>query len=123
MKQLLPVFAIFLAFPAVAEEASIVFEGGGERLKIEGTALEDVALYAVEGGHSVVFRLNEEDGAAFSALTGRLIGQVLTLSICGEVLAKPVVRDQISGTGIVPVSDLETALAYVFALKGEAPCP
>lgn len=101
----------------------MVFEGGGERLVIEGAALEDVAPYAVEGGHAVIFRLNDADGAAFSALTGRLIGEVLTMSICGDVVAQPVVRDRLSGSGVVPVADLETAVAYVLALKGEAPCP
>lgn len=112
---------IFSASPLFAAE--IVFEGDGERLVIQGEALKDVAPYAIEGGHSIIFRLSEEDGAAFGALTDKLIGRVLTMSICGEVVAEPLVRDRLSGSGIVPLPDAETAVAYTAALKGDTSCP
>lgn len=110
---------------SLARGADLVFEGGGERLIVPGERLADVVATREPGGTAAVrFRLASEDAEAFYALTGRLVGQPLSVVVCGEELIRPIVREPIAGgVGIVTQDSLPEALALAAQLTGEAPCP
>ncbi len=108
----------------VIDARQIVFEGGGERMVVPGSDLVEVAPYFLNPGHALIFKLNDTDAALFADLTERLIGQPLSVSVCDQELARPVVQDRLQGgSGIVPVVSVEVAVAMAAALRGEADCP
>ncbi len=76
----------------------------------------------LQGLPSVQFRLTEASGAAMAELTGRIVGEKLTVSICDRELVSAVVRERIEGVGVISLPDIETAMETAALLRGEGDC-
>jgi preprotein translocase subunit SecD len=75
----------------------------------------------MHGRPSVSFRLTEASGAAMAELTGAMIGERLTFSLCGRGLVQAVVRESLSGRDILNLPSPEAAVAVAKVLTGDAP--
>ena len=79
----------------------------------------DIAHVAAEE-KGVTIRLSEELSDAFADLTGQLIGEPLAILVCGQEVARPVVRESFaSGSLVFTASE---PVAAVAVLTGQRPC-
>lgn len=117
MKAALAYFVVLASTAAAAED--LVFEGGGTRLALPTSDAQAVFMH---GNPSVQFALGDEAAQAFADLTGGMIGESLTVSLCGIDLVQAVVRERLSGRGIVNLPDIEGALAVAEVMRGDAGC-
>ncbi len=70
------------------------------------------------------FLMNEADALSFAALTGGHIGETMSVSIFGQELVAPVIRERIAGgAGTIRISTMTQAEELALALAGDAPCP
>ena len=81
-----------------ATAADLIFEGGGQRMVVSGDTIPFVELLDLgEGLARVDLVLSPDDRQRFADLTRDLIGEQLTVSVCGIVVAEPHVMDAITG--------------------------
>lgn len=109
--------------PSHANE--LVIEGGSERIELTTDNLDEVAVDDMEaGGAMLLIALKAVESARFSDMTERLVGQAITLTVCGRELARFVVQERIDNAVIVlPLTDRAEAETYARALSGDAVCP
>ena len=97
-----------------------MFEGGGQRLEAE---IAEAAPVFMNGAASVSVRLSANSAAAFAKLTAKMVGKQLVVSLCGNELLRPVVREPlVSGSAIINMPDIQHATAVAKVLQGEANC-
>ena len=99
--------------------ADLVFESADTRLELESAQSEAVFMH---GEPSLSFRLTGEGSTAFAELTGGMIGDELSVSLCGIELMRPVVRERLEGRGIVSMPNIEIAIVVAEVIRGEAEC-
>ena len=130
---------IVLALAPLGGAAALesVFDGGGTRdgaavailglrgaMEIPGQRLDDALVRNDADGTTLLLALGLADSHDFAELTAAHVGLRLRMSVCGFVLAEPLVREAIVG-GVIALSvdTPERAAALAEALAGEAPCP
>ena len=112
-----------LGWPALAGDAIIArFETATGFLEITAADVAEAAPLSGEQGAGLAFELSREAGAAFADLTDRATGDLLTVSVCDEVLARAVVQGRLSGRGQVQVESLAEASRFARVLNGEISC-
>lgn len=123
MRLELAVAVILLTAPLHA--ADLVFEGNGEHLAIPSDRMEvTVSASPVDGAYSLQFRLLAEEARALGQITARLVGQELSVIVCGKEIARPVVRAAITGgVGVISMPAIEDIRLLESQLKGQTPCP
>ncbi|NND21567.1 MAG: hypothetical protein HKO14_05720, partial [Silicimonas sp.] len=108
---------VVLAAPAGASDLSLTT--AGESLSVEVSEAETIFMHGLP---SLQFTLTDRAADAMAALTGRMIGEEMAVSLCGYELVRATVRERISGRGIVNLPSAEAAIAVTGVLKGEADC-
>lgn len=109
--------AFVLAAPAAA--ADLKLSAAGETLIVEVAGAETVFRH---GKPSLQLALTEGASAAMADLTGRMIGQDLTVSLCDRDLVRATVRARISGRGIIDMPTAEAAMVVARVLVDDAGC-
>lgn len=116
--------ALFLAVSASALAAEQVLS-----LRVNGTLMtispDDIAsaTRVDEAETGLAFRLTAARARDLATLTGNNIGEVMQLSICGQELIAPVIREAIvSGSFMVTPVPRTAAQTYLAVLSGKAPC-
>ena len=108
------------AIPSTLWAEPLVFEGGSQRLELVAENAEAIFMHGVA---SVQFGVDAEGAAAMSALTGAMIGETLTISLCGQVLVEAVVRERITGgRSIVNLPNIETATLAATVMTDDRTC-
>lgn len=102
-----------------AGAGELVLAGSGETLTAQVAEAEAIFVH---GRPSVRFALEAAAAGAMAELTGRTVGQDLTVSLCGHALIRATVRERISGRGIVNLPTTEAAFAVAEVLNGKADC-
>jgi preprotein translocase subunit SecD len=106
------------ASPVLA--ADLVFEGGEQRLEAE---IAEASPVYKHGAASISVRLRASSAAAFAKLTTSMVGEQLVVSLCGNELLRPVVREPlVGGQAIINMPDIQHAIAVAEVLQGEADC-
>lgn len=109
-----------LLFPIAGWAEPLVFEGGGQRLELEVLETEAVFMHGVP---SLQIALDEKGAEAISDLTGSMIGERLSVSLCGTVLIEATIHERIdSGRAMVNMPNIETAMAAADVMEGDANC-
>ncbi len=89
----------------------------------QGTFEVAEATAAVARGQPVVqFALTPAAGAAMAEMTGRLIGESVTVTLCDIELLRAVLRARIAGRGVITLSSVEASMAVADVLRGDAGC-
>ena len=101
-------------------QTDLVFESLKARLELSVARIEPVFMH---GQPSVQFELDDPSTSAFAALTGEMIGQTLTVSLCDHDLSEVVVRERLEGRGIIKLPTIEAAIAVADVVQGTAECP
>ena len=87
---------------------------------------EDITSVAIMESYPPGFNIGvgPELAGEIAELTGAHIGEEARFSICGEVVARPVIRERIAGPNmaITPIPPKKVE-GYLMALTGKAPCP
>ena len=104
-------------FSAIA--GVLVLAGSGETLTAQVAEAEAIFMH---GQPSVQFTLEAVAAEAMADLTGRMVGQDLTVSLCGHELIRATVRERIAGRGIINLPTAEAAIAAAEVLNGKAEC-
>ena len=73
-------------------------------------------------GAGLRFVLAPEASSAFADLTERAVGQMMTLTVCGDVLVEAVIRGRLEGRGYVALDSLGEATWYAARMTGKEPC-
>lgn len=110
-------FLALAAFPAVA--GNLTLSGPDQKLVAEIAEAEAIFMH---GEPSLQFILTEPSSVAMGDLTGAMIGQTLTVSLCNIDLVEAVVRERISGRGLINMPSIEAAIAAAEVLTGETAC-
>lgn len=112
--------ALAALFPGdAAQAAELTLSGPDETLIVTVSETETVFM---NGLPSLQFALTEGSSAAMADLTERMIGQDLTVSICGHNLVRAKVRERIYGRGVINMPSAEAAMAVARVLGDGAPC-
>ena len=92
---------------------------------VPGERLADVSLaFDHNGGPAVQFRFSGSDAKAFGELTRDLVGQPLSVLVCGEEVVRPFIREPIyGGSGLITGVTEDEAALLAQRLKGEETCP
>jgi preprotein translocase subunit SecD len=106
----------------VPADAVAVFRTGSEALAMSPCDISEASPQFGEDGAGLSFRLSPDAGAAFSELTGRAVGEELSLYVCDTLLVAAVVRDRLDGNGYVALESLGSAVFYAARMTGEKPC-
>lgn len=72
---------------------------------------------------SVSFILKGKAADAMADLTGNAIGEAVSFSVCGRILAEPIVQGRLSGTGLLVLESRDEAIRVAEILRGERRCP
>ncbi len=108
---------LFAVKMALAEQ--LVLASGSETLSVEIAEVKPVFMHGLP---SIQFVLTETSGEAMATLTEAMIGEPLTVSLCGHDLVRAVVRERIEGRGVINLPDIEAAVATVEVLNGNGDC-
>ena len=106
---------------ALAEDV-VVFATKAGALALSPEDITDAAPQFGETGAGLNFILAPTAAKAFADLTGDSIGQMMTLTICGDILVEAVIRDRLEGRGYVALDSLGDATWYASRMTGEASC-
>lgn len=112
-------FSLCLAISTPAFAGELVLKVPDETLIAEVADAEAIFMH---GNPSVLFSLAQDAALAMADLTGAMVGETLTLSLCGEVLVSATVRERIAGRGIINLPSIEAAIATADVLNGDADC-
>ncbi len=107
--------------PALADEVA-VFSTKTAVLALTPDDMEDAAPQFGGEGAGLSFILAPAASKAFADLTESSVGQMMTLTICGDVLVEAVIRGRLEGRGYVALDSLGDANWYASRMTGEAPC-
>ena len=93
-------------------------------MEVPATSLADLALTDQgQGMAEVFFALSPDDARRFEEMTGRLVGEQMRVSVCGEILAEPHVMLPIEGGQIVVTGGMDYMADLFAALKTADTCP
>lgn len=107
--------------PALADEV-VVFSTKTAVLALSPNDVEDAAPQFGGEGAGLSFILAPAASKAFADLTEQSLGQVMTLTVCGDVLVEAVIRERLEGRGYVALDSLGDATWYASRMTGDAPC-
>ena len=114
-------FAIIALLPAATAQAeTLVLAGGGETLAVE---VAEATPFSMNDRPALEFALTEASSTAMSDLTARMVGQDLTVSLCGIELVRATVRDRISGRGVIDMPSVEAAAAALDEIRSRVHWP
>ena len=102
--------------------ATLEFRTNGETLVFGSEDITDARPDIGPNGASVLLRLAETAELAFSELTARSIGSEVTVLVCGRVIARVVIQEQLGGAGILPANGIEDADLLAERLRGDTDC-
>ena len=97
-------FALAMAFPAGAGAEPLILAGNGEEIEVEVAEVEPVFMH---GRPSLHVLLTDRSGTAMADLTGAMIGERLTVSLCDRDLLRAVVRERLEGRAIINMPTIE----------------
>ncbi|WP_333711980.1 SecDF P1 head subdomain-containing protein [Yoonia sp.] len=106
---------------ALADEV-VVFSTNTAALALSPDDVEAATRQSDTEGAGLSFRLAPAASRDFADLTAGAIGQLMTLTVCGEVLVEAVIRERLEGRGYVAFDTLAEAHWYASRMTGETPC-
>ena len=93
-------------------------------MEVGAAELADIAMtHKGQGLAEVYFALTEDDAAQFGDMTSKLVGDKMTVEVCGHLLADPVVMMPIEGGQVTVTGGMELMTELFSALKADRPCP
>jgi len=116
---------LLLAAPPAGAQEVLGFEAPSAALALTAAGIDGaVARVGGDGRALVSVRLVPPAAQAFAALTARIVGERLRLSVCGRPRLEAVVRAPIPGGVMVfPAATLDEAQHTAAILRGEEACP
>ena len=106
---------------AIADEV-VVFSTKSGVLALTPDDVEDAAPQFGGEGAGLSFILAPAASKDFADLTENSVGQMMTLTVCGDVLVEAVIRGRLEGRGYVALDSLRDATWYAPRMTGDAPC-
>lgn len=89
-------------------------------MEVASPAITDIAIQDMGQGLSRVdLVLSNEDAARFDRMTSQLVGEQLTMSVCGLVVAEPHIMNRITG-GRIAITGGHEMMADVFDVLSNA---
>jgi preprotein translocase subunit SecD len=90
------------ATPALAEGPLLTVAFPGETLTVpQGTPVPAETTLDLSGKPAVYVRLPQPYASSFAAMTGRHVGQIITIALCGATLSRPMLQTPITGGALV----------------------
>ena len=123
MKRLLSALVLAATAASASDTPVLEAEIPGEVLALTPAHIAGAAVKTNDGGPQLYFMLTAPAGRAFAKLTGKAVGEPLTLRICGQTLATAIIRTPIeSGAVVVPVPDIPKGEHFADILSGRTGC-
>jgi hypothetical protein len=105
------------------DDAILRFSSASGSLALSATEITRAKAWFDNGVAGINLRLSDAAAGEFGALTGRSVGGVVTLSVCGDDLMSATVQAPIASGAIgVTTVGFGTAVWYARVLEGEIGC-
>lgn len=121
----LAVAAVLVAMPALAgEDQPLIFRVNGETLSAGSDRLDEVSVRSdLSGRPAVLFRFDQQLARDFTDLTGRNVGRVMVVELCGQTVTESIIHSAIfGGVVLLSVAPSLSAEAVAAILSDEAGC-